>query len=294
MGSSIISVGVPTRGRALGRQRDNWGMYRGRKRTTTKGKKRKQTGKWQPLQPELGKKRIHAMVNLAMETAVTANIREKAKQLAADPKHRAELFAIGLAVAEFYHSTTEHSFKAIKDRFDQRGIVYQRTAILYLCKRNVIPPLSEPEQRILRARRETLAHSVDKMPETALNLLGASASQKKLTKSTKPASTKRKRKQKKRRASRIATPARPIQSVKVPVPPNRWLNHRITVQFVTAKANEKPEVYQVVPKEEANIALGKISVVAPLIRGLGNHRVGEEFQVAAPQGNLTYRLLAVS
>ena len=293
MGSSIISVGVPTRGRALGRQRDNWGMYRGRKRTTTKGKKRKQTGKWQPLQPELGKKRINAMMNLAMQTAVTVNIREKAEQLAADPKHRAELFAIGLAVAEFYHSTTEHSFKAIKERFDQRGIVYQRNAILYLCKRNVIPPLSENEQRILRARRENLAHPADKIPETALNLLGASVSEKKLTEAKKPASTKRTRKKKKCRTARLTPPAKPVQSVKVPVPPNRGLNHRITVQFVTAKANEKPEVYQVVPKEEANIALGKISVVAPLIRGLGNHRVGEKFQVAAPQGNLTYRLLAV-
>lgn len=265
MGSSIISVGVSTKGRALGRQRDNWGMYRERKRS-------RKNAKSQSLQPEIGKEKIYAMVNLALKTTKRKKLRAKAKvnSWALEPRLQVELFKIGLAVSDFYHLRKKHSFEKIKELLDHRRIGYQKTIIFYLERRGIIPSLNKKERQMLEVSEETLPYPENKSAD------------------------ERKQKKKKCRTARIATPARPVQSVKVPVPPNRWLNHRITVQFVTAKANEKPEVYQVVPKEEANIALGKISVVAPLIRGLGNHRVGEEFQVAAPQGNLTYRLLAVS
>jgi transcription elongation factor GreA len=52
--------------------------------------------------------------------------------------------------------------------------------------------------------------------------------------------------------------------------------------------------FQIVGPEEADLALGRISVASPLARGLLGHEVGDEVRVVMPAGPRVYEILEIS
>lgn len=56
---------------------------------------------------------------------------------------------------------------------------------------------------------------------------------------------------------------------------------------------EDSRVYQIVGVDEADIALGKISVVSPVSRALMGKAVGDVIEVKTPKGVVEYEILAI-
>jgi transcription elongation factor GreA len=52
--------------------------------------------------------------------------------------------------------------------------------------------------------------------------------------------------------------------------------------------------FQIVGSEEADIALGRISVGSPLARGLLGHEVGDEVTLVMPAGKRMYEILEIT
>ena len=64
--------------------------------------------------------------------------------------------------------------------------------------------------------------------------------------------------------------------------------------FKVLDLQEKEEcVYAIVGSQEADPKLGMISDDSPFGRALLGHRVGDEVEVAAPMGTVTYRVISV-
>ena len=58
--------------------------------------------------------------------------------------------------------------------------------------------------------------------------------------------------------------------------------------------SDKEESFQIVGPEEADIKVGRISVAAPLARGLLGREVGDEVKLQMPAGPRTYEILEIS
>ncbi len=56
----------------------------------------------------------------------------------------------------------------------------------------------------------------------------------------------------------------------------------------------KTVTYQIVGSEEADIALGKISITSPVAKALINREVGDEVKIQVPGGLRTYEIVTVS
>jgi transcription elongation factor GreA len=66
-----------------------------------------------------------------------------------------------------------------------------------------------------------------------------------------------------------------------------------TVTIVDVASADKIK-YTLVGPKEANIKLGKISIVSPMGQSLFNKEVGDSFEVNAPSGVLKYKILEIS
>jgi transcription elongation factor GreA len=67
------------------------------------------------------------------------------------------------------------------------------------------------------------------------------------------------------------------------------LGNHVTIQ----ESDSAPETYHLVGAQEADPRNGKISNESPIGRALTGHAVGDEVQVEAPGGNLTFRILKI-
>lgn len=65
----------------------------------------------------------------------------------------------------------------------------------------------------------------------------------------------------------------------------------VTVQQEGAKGAHK---FQVVGSEEANIALGKISLHSPIGEAMAGKRKGETFSFLSPKGKMTYKIVDIA
>jgi transcription elongation factor GreA len=63
---------------------------------------------------------------------------------------------------------------------------------------------------------------------------------------------------------------------------------------VTNLGNKKTIIYQIVSEKEADLKLGKISVTAPIGRGLLGKAIGEVAEVTAPSGTFKFRVEFIS
>jgi len=68
----------------------------------------------------------------------------------------------------------------------------------------------------------------------------------------------------------------------------------LSVVKIKNKANGAEMTYTLVPEEEANIKLGKISIQTPIAEGLLGKKVGETAVVKVPAGELTLEVLEIS
>ena len=57
---------------------------------------------------------------------------------------------------------------------------------------------------------------------------------------------------------------------------------------------EKTVVYQIVGEDEADLAVGKISITSPIARALIGKEEGDEAVVRAPGGEREYEIIKVS
>ena len=62
---------------------------------------------------------------------------------------------------------------------------------------------------------------------------------------------------------------------------------------VVKEARKKPEKYTIVGAAEANPKEGMISNESPLGRALLDHKVGDDVEVQAPAGTLTFRIVKI-
>ncbi len=91
---------------------------------------------------------------------------------------------------------------------------------------------------------------------------------------------------------RIAEVEDMVKSSKVYIPASNDLidfGHNVTV-----KANSNETSFQIVGESEANPKLRKISHQSPLGQALMGKKVGDEIEVAAPVGKITYKIVAIS
>jgi len=65
----------------------------------------------------------------------------------------------------------------------------------------------------------------------------------------------------------------------------------VTVQQDGVKGAHK---FQVVGSEEANIALGKISLHSPIGEAMAGKRKGEAFSFTSPKGKMTYKIIDIA
>jgi transcription elongation factor GreA len=68
---------------------------------------------------------------------------------------------------------------------------------------------------------------------------------------------------------------------------------RIGSTVVVQEGDNKPEEYTIVGAAEANPKEGLISNESPLGQSLLDHKAGDEVQVKAPAGNLSFRIVKV-
>jgi transcription elongation factor GreA len=64
----------------------------------------------------------------------------------------------------------------------------------------------------------------------------------------------------------------------------------VTVLDIKTK---QEEVYRLVGEEEANFAMGKISIRTPIAKGLVGKKVGEKVEIPVPAGVLRYEILKI-
>lgn len=69
---------------------------------------------------------------------------------------------------------------------------------------------------------------------------------------------------------------------------------RVGSRVTVVEGKGPPETYHIVGPAEASPSEGKISYESPLGRALLGHRVGDEVTVNAPDGALTFRVLAIN
>jgi len=65
-----------------------------------------------------------------------------------------------------------------------------------------------------------------------------------------------------------------------------------TVSIVNEDTDEE-STYQIVGEDEANIKLGKVSITAPIARGMIGKEVGDVFEIQAPGGSKSYEILEI-
>jgi transcription elongation factor GreA len=66
-----------------------------------------------------------------------------------------------------------------------------------------------------------------------------------------------------------------------------------TIKLLDVDENDE-FIYTIVDIEEANPALGKISVQSPLSQGLLGHKVGETLEVSLPGGKINVKILKIT
>ncbi len=65
------------------------------------------------------------------------------------------------------------------------------------------------------------------------------------------------------------------------------------VSFVNEDTDEE-STYQIVGEDEANIKGGKLSITAPIARGMIGKEIGDVFEVTAPGGSKSYEITKVA
>jgi transcription elongation factor GreA len=68
---------------------------------------------------------------------------------------------------------------------------------------------------------------------------------------------------------------------------------RVGVEVTVQEGNDPPEVFHIVGAAEADPRAGKISNESPLGRALMGHKVGDKVKVAAPAGELVFKIKAI-
>ena len=58
--------------------------------------------------------------------------------------------------------------------------------------------------------------------------------------------------------------------------------------------NKMKMAYTIVPEQEANLKLGKISVNTPIAQGLIGKKVGDVVEIRIPKGTITLEVLDIS
>ena len=58
--------------------------------------------------------------------------------------------------------------------------------------------------------------------------------------------------------------------------------------------NGTPVTYTLVPENEANIKLGKLSVSSPIAKGLLGKSIGETVEITVPAGKITFEIVEIS
>lgn len=66
-----------------------------------------------------------------------------------------------------------------------------------------------------------------------------------------------------------------------------------TVSFVNEDTDEE-STYQIVGEDEANIKGGKISITAPISRGMIGKEIGDVFEINAPSGTKSYEITGIA
>jgi len=66
-----------------------------------------------------------------------------------------------------------------------------------------------------------------------------------------------------------------------------------TVSIVNEDTDEE-STYQIVGEDEANIKDGKVSITAPIARGMISKEVGDVFEIQAPGGSKSYEILKIA
>ncbi|MEY2586797.1 MAG: transcription elongation factor GreA [Bacteroidota bacterium] len=64
----------------------------------------------------------------------------------------------------------------------------------------------------------------------------------------------------------------------------------LTKVTITNKATKKSMTYQIVSEKEADLKLQKISVTSPIGKGLLGKKVGDEAEIQAPNGKITFSI----
>ncbi len=78
----------------------------------------------------------------------------------------------------------------------------------------------------------------------------------------------------------------------------RKLDNSKILIFTTVKlrniADGREVVYTLVPENEANIKVGKLSVSSPVAKGLLGKTLGDKVEIAIPAGKITYEIIEIS
>jgi len=68
----------------------------------------------------------------------------------------------------------------------------------------------------------------------------------------------------------------------------------LTKVTITNKATKKSMTYQIVSEKEADLKLQKISVTAPIGKGLLGKKVGDEAEIQTPNGKIVFQIDNIS
>ncbi|MDP1622904.1 MAG: transcription elongation factor GreA [Bacteroidales bacterium] len=78
----------------------------------------------------------------------------------------------------------------------------------------------------------------------------------------------------------------------------RRLDNSKILIFSTVKLrniqNKAIVVYTLVPENEANIKMGKLSVSSPIAKGLLGKSIGETVEIAVPAGSITFEIIEIT
>lgn len=78
----------------------------------------------------------------------------------------------------------------------------------------------------------------------------------------------------------------------------RKLDNSKILIFTTVKlrniADGREVVYTLVPENEANIKVGKLSVSSPVAKGLLGKTLGDRVEITIPAGKITYEIIEIS
>jgi transcription elongation factor GreA len=76
------------------------------------------------------------------------------------------------------------------------------------------------------------------------------------------------------------------------IEPNGRVIFGTTVSLINMET-DKTVVYQIVGEDEANVAVGKISVSSPIARSVMGKEIGDEVVVKAPAGDIKFEIDAI-